>query len=137
MATDSADTTHTRAREETTDERHARIDLERDALRPTPAYDSLRERLLALLGCNLYGATYDNVPPAGFHERALFRYAAATTKAVAMALQGTDYVTTNEPFDATFTTEEAATVLCGLSALLEEGPSLIDDLREASTRGAL
>ena len=52
-----------------------------------------------------------------------------------MALQGTDYVITNESFETAFTTEEAATVLCGLSALLDEGPSLVEDLREATARG--
>ena len=134
MATAHADSTQAHAREESQEERSARIDLEKKVLGPSPAHDSLRERLLALLGCNLYGNDYEERPPAPFHERGLFRYAAATTKAVAMALQGTHYVTANEPFDTEFTTDEAATVLCGLSALLDEGPDLIEDLREAMGR---
>lgn len=137
MATDQVSTTQADEREETHAERSARLDLENAALRPSSAGDSLRERLLVLLGCNLYGEDCgDEVPAAGFHNRALFRYAAATTKAVAMALQGTHYVTTNEPFDVDFSTEDAATVLCGLSALLQEGPGLVEDLQYAATRGA-
>jgi hypothetical protein len=137
MATDQADTTQADAREESQDERGARLKLERKALAPSPAHDSLRERLAALLGLNLYGSEYPETAPLPYHERALFRYAAATTKAVAMALQGTEYVTTNEPFDTQFTTEEAATVLCGLSVLLDEAPSLIEDLREATEKQAV
>lgn len=133
MATAQADSTQAEVREESHEERCARLALERNALRPSPAYDSLRERLLALLGCNLYSEDYGtDYGPAHFHEQALFRYASATTKAVAMALQGTHYVTANEGFDTEFTTDEAATVLCGLSALLEEGPDLVKSLRDAT-----
>lgn len=115
--------------EETQAERSRRIDREHSALRSSPANDSLRQTILALLGCNMY--TELNEGPGVSHERALFRYAAATSKAVAMALQGTDYVCSNEPFETAFTTTEAAVVLCGLSALMEHGPGLVEDIRIA------
>src|SRR5882762_11905049 len=112
---------------ETQDERCERLDREKDALRTSAAGDSLRARLLALLAGNQH-ADLENRDGVS-HESALFRYAAATTKAVAMALQGTDYVCSNEPFETDFSTSEAATVLCGLSALLEHGPELVQNLR--------
>lgn len=118
-------------REETHAERCMRLDLERSALRSSPAGDSLRVRLLAMLSGNQH-ADLENRDGVS-HEAALFRYAAATTKAVAMALQGTDYVCCNEPFETDFTTEDAAYVLCGLSALLDEAPKLVDDLRNADS----
>jgi hypothetical protein len=115
--------------EETHEDRSERLDIERLALKPSPADDSLRERLLALLSLQQHT---DIANRGGVsHERALFRYAAATSKAVAMALQGTDYVCSNEPFETSFTTEDAAFVLCGLSALLGEAPGLVEDLRHA------
>jgi len=114
---------------ETQAERSGRLDLERAALRSSPSDDSLRARLLALLGGNQY-TDLENRDGCS-HERALFRYAAATTKAVAMALQGADYVCSNEPFETEFSTAEAATVLCGLSALMEIGPDLVEDIRHA------
>ena len=119
--------TVTEDREETQDERCARLNVERKALRPGQSDDALPERLLALLGGNMYAVM--NEGGGVSHERALFRYAAATSKAVAMALQGTEYVCSNEPFETEFTTSEAAIVLCGLSALMEHGPDLIEDIR--------
>lgn len=124
MATEQ---TVTEDREETQAERSARINLEKRALRPGQSEDALPERLLALLGCNLY-TVLDGTEGIS-HERALFKYAAATAKAVAMALQGTERVCANEPFETEFTTSEAAVVLCGLSALMEHGPDLIEDIR--------
>lgn len=121
--------TVTEDREETQAERSDRLDLEKKALRPGQSGDALPERLLALLGGNMY-AVLDGAPGIS-HERALFKYAAATTKAVAMALQGAEYVCSNEPFETEFSTSEAATVLCGLSALMEHGPDLIEDIRVA------
>jgi len=116
-------------REETQAERMKRLDLERDALRPNRGRDSLRDRLLTIVGLNQHAQIAHRGGCS--HERALFRYAAATTKAVGMALMGTDMVCSNEPFETSFTSDEAAFVLCGLSALLEEGPDLIEDLRYA------
>lgn len=121
--------TVTEDREETQAERSARLDLEKKALRPGYSHDALPERLLALLGGNMY-AVIDGVPGVSY-ERALFKYAAATSKAVAMALQGAEYVCSSEPFETEFSTSEAATVLCGLSALMEHGPDLIEDIRLA------
>lgn len=132
MATNQTDTTRANNREETIDERGARLALERKALRPGSANDSLRERLLGLLSCNMYG-DFDG-GQATSHDRVLLRFASATSKAVALALQGATYVNSNEQFDADFTTDEAATVLYGLSSLLEYGPDLIQDLREATLK---
>lgn len=126
--------TVTEDHEETQQERCARLDLEKKALRPSPADDSLRERLLGLLGGNMYAVLDEGQSVS--HERALFRYAAATSKAVAMALRGTEYVCCNEPFETAFTTDEAAVVLCGLSALLEHAPDLLGDIREAEAGGS-
>lgn len=130
MATNGTVSEKPEDREETMGERRERLDLEKKALRPGSSGDALPERLLALLGFNQYQVLDgdDGLSP----ERALFKYAAASTKAVAMALRGTDYVCSNEAFETEFTTDEAAIVLCGLSSLLEEGPDLITDIREAA-----
>lgn len=115
--------------EETQAERSARLDLEKKALRLGQSEDALPERLLALLGGNMYAVMNEGLGVS--YERVLFKYAAATSKAVAMALRGCEYVCSNEPFETEFSTAEAATVLCGLSALMEHGPDLIDSIRYA------
>jgi len=127
-----SESTVTEDHEETQDERSRRLDLEKKALRRGQSADGLPERLLALLGGNQYVEL--NEGPGVSHERALFRYAAATSKAVAMALQGCEYVCSNEPFETEFSTAEAAIVLCGLSALMEYGPDLIGDIRYADQK---
>jgi hypothetical protein len=124
-------TSDSEAELESFEERSDRLDREKLALRSSAASDSLRARLLALLGGNQY---FDIDNTTGISpERALFRYAAATSKAVGMALQGTEYVCSNEPFECEFSSQEAAYVLCGLSALLDQGPDLIDDIRTADS----
>lgn len=125
MATDQADTTQADEREETQEERWARIGREQAALAPSPADDSLRARLLELLCCNQYAYPTDG-PGVGY-ERAIFRYAAATSKAVALALQGVSH----DVLDADFSTEEAANVLCGLSSFLDFAHKMLVDLDEA------
>jgi len=64
-------------------------------------------------------------------ERVLFRFAAATSKAVALALVGVDLVCDNERPDTDFGADDAASVLLGVSALLEHGPKLVEDIRSA------
>lgn len=118
-----------RKEQEAMDARWHRIGREKGALRSSPADDSLRARLLTLLGGNMYAKLDEGMGVS--QERAMFRYAAATTKAVAMALKGHDYVCSNEHYDTAFTEDEAAIVLCGLSALLDVGPDLVESIRGA------
>jgi hypothetical protein len=130
MATDKADTTQAEEREETQEERWERIAREKAALADSPADDSLRARLLEVLRCNQCVNPKDG-PGVGY-ERALFRYAAATSKAVALALQGEMYVNSNESTDTEFTTEEAAATLLGLSAFLDFAHRMLVDLHDAT-----
>jgi len=101
--------------------------LESKALAST-ASDSVRSRIMRIISAS--GYVNDNTAPGSdtTPERALLRYAAATTKAVGIALLGAGYVQDNEGIDVAFDDGDASVVMCGLSELLEVGPELITSI---------
>lgn len=106
---------------ETFEQRSVRLDLEKQALR-SDAPDALKSQLLRLLSVNQDAQLHvDGLS----HERALMRFAAATTKAVAFAIQGGFYVNTNESVAGEFTADDAAFALQGVAAILEESRGLL------------
>jgi len=116
--------------EETMDERHERHVFEKKALVESPADDSLRAVILRLLTVGGYSELFGE--GGCCHEDALLAFAAASNKAVAVALLGADRVSSNTFVDLEFGTEDAARVLLGVSALLEAGPQLLSSVRDAS-----
>jgi hypothetical protein len=69
-------------------------------------------------------------------ERALLRYAAATSKAAGLALMGAEYVRSNSDFEIDFSDEDAAIVMCGLSELLEVAPALLTSISIADNHAS-
>lgn len=117
---------HPRSDEELARERLRR--MEKKVLASTES-DSLRSRIMRILSAGAYVDDASCTP-----ERALLRYAAATSKAAGLALMGAAYVTSNENFEMEFTEEDAAIVMCGLSEMLETAPDLLDSIAFADVQ---
>jgi hypothetical protein len=87
--------------------------------------DVVRHALAQVLCCGAYvreSEGGDLVP-----ERALMRFASATTKAVAIALSHGKMV--EDALDVEFSNEDAARALIGVSELLAAAPRLLDTLQ--------
>jgi len=123
MATEQ---TVTEDREETQDERGARLKLEHGALQ-SREYHSLRGGLERILGAGGWVSGESDKDGASY-EHALLQYAAVVTKAIGIAVLGDEYISSNHPIEVDFTPEEASRALVGLSALLTEAPNLIRSL---------
>jgi hypothetical protein len=112
-----------KSEEQTAHERLRRIEKKVLASKES---DSLRSQLMRILSAGAYvdddaGQGDDTTP-----ERALLRYAAATSKAAAFALMGAEYVCSNHNFDAEF--DDEAIVMCCLSELLKVAPGLLTSI---------
>lgn len=110
------------------EQRKSRLLIERQAL-AARGLDSLRSRILRIVGAGAaIDQTWASEDTVLTPERALLRYAAATSKAVGLALMGFERVCSNANFDVDFSSEDAAIVMCGLSELLEVGPALVNSI---------
>ena len=117
-------------REETTQQRSARIDTELAAL-SSPAPDGLRARIMGLLACGRY---LDQGREGECVRDALIRYAASVSKAVAVASAGAEHLSCNTGAEVTFTDDDVTDALLGLSAFLEMGPALLSNVEHADER---
>lgn len=119
--------------EESQEERRVRRDLEKRALR-SKSEGSLRCRLERILAAGGWCDDDGNTP-----EKALIQYAAIMTKAVAIAMMAEGNELDDGPgIDSTslLSVGEAARGLYGLSALLDEGYHLLNELELADEGGA-
>lgn len=115
-------------------DRHPSLELETRALAESPEPDSLRANILRLVALGAYAELFGE---GGIcHEDALIGFAAATSKAVALALQaGPDACVSADSFgDVAFNGDDAVRVLLGMSALLENGPKLLSSVRHATVK---
>lgn len=116
--------------EEAGEERSARVEREWDALK-SKAPDSVRSRIERIIAA---GGYYDDGDEGHTIDKACLAFAGAATKAVAIALLGANSVTDDHGVDVTFDHDDAARVLCGLSALLTEAYHLSHDISIADGR---
>lgn len=115
---------------ESTAERMARLETELLALRSRKP-DALRGRIMALLACGQY---LDSERESECVRDALIGYAAAVTKAVAVADAGAEHLSCNTGAEVAFTSDDVTAALLGLSAFLEVAPELLRSVEHADER---
>lgn len=121
-------------REETQQERRSRAEAEHAALRSRRP-DALRSTIMTLLASGHYADQKEGREMADT-QISLIRYAAAVTKAVAVAGAGAENLSCNTGVEVTFTDDDMTTALLGLSALLEAAPELLKAVEFADEANA-
>ena len=116
---------HPRSEEQRAHERLMRLE---NRVLASSESGSLRSQLMRILAAGAYVDDNDEQGSDTTPERALLRYAAATSKAAGLALMGAEYVRSNTNFEIDFSDEDAAIVMCGLSELLEVAPGLLTSI---------